>query len=154
MKKIIISFVLIGMLFSFAPITHAQVDSNQQIQDLKTQLIQLLTQMINVLQEQLKLAIAQQTLSQSQISNNQIEQNTYQPNSYFAPITQSVIPSELSFFDFTPTIKVFTPAPKAAGSDRTSITFLIVPEITPEVIKNNQLKTFYNEFCTASIQVL
>lgn len=62
MKKIIIALVLVGVLFSFVPL--AKADTIQPSQDqLKVQLIQLLTQMIAQLQAQINAILAMQSSS-------------------------------------------------------------------------------------------
>ncbi len=61
MKKILLGFVLCGFLFSFSPIAKAEIIQPSQ-QELKTQLIALLTQLIAQLEHQLSDLLAQRAI--------------------------------------------------------------------------------------------
>jgi hypothetical protein len=80
MKKILLSLLLVGMLFSFTPVAKAQSVPSQQ--ELTQQLIVLLNQLIAQLQKQINDLLAQQALTspqpvvQQQIQNNQVNLNT------------------------------------------------------------------------------
>lgn len=72
MKKILISLLVVGCLLG-APVVHAENNSPEQVQLLRTQLVSLLTQMIALLQQQLAVMVAQENLvkqNQEPISNS------------------------------------------------------------------------------------
>lgn len=82
MKKILLSFLLVGMLFSFSPVVKAEVQPSQQ--ELTQQLITLLTQLIAQLQQQILDILASQaamgtTLQTIQSHTQQISTNTTPP---------------------------------------------------------------------------
>lgn len=66
MKKIIVSLVLVGMLFSFSPVAKAQSTPSQQ--EITSQLITLLTQLIAQLQQQIADILAEQETMKSSIN--------------------------------------------------------------------------------------
>lgn len=113
MKKLILSLILASILIGFAPAVKA-VDLppiSQMTQSEKNQWIQLLTKMIMLLQEQLKVMVAQEAALAQQNALNQIAQNTQ-------PIVQNTAPTPI------------TPTPAQTTSPVSSIE----PTTTPQVV--------------------
>lgn len=110
------------MLFIYVPIVKAQTNTEKQ---LTNQLILLLTEMIKQLQQQIADILAQQ------ISQQNISKNSSTGTSVVPLITESELPP----FEFEPTINLYRPN----NGTSPSVNFLIVPEITSEVIANNKL---------------
>lgn len=60
MKKILLSLLVLFCLLG-APVVHAESNTPEQVQELRIQIIQLITQLIALLQQQLQVAIDQQS---------------------------------------------------------------------------------------------
>lgn len=104
MKKLILSLVLVGMLIGFSPAVKA-VDLppiSQLTQSEKTQWIQLLVQMISLLQEQLKVMVAQEVALNKIVENTapKVVENSITASS--APIMAS--PKKMQFGEDFPAV--------------------------------------------------
>lgn len=95
MKKILLSLLFFGCLLG-APVVHAEVNSPEQVQVLRAQLVSLLTQLISLLQQQLAVMVAQE--NQQSIGSSIALPNSDINNSIIMnqePI--KVEPTEISF---------------------------------------------------------
>lgn len=127
MKKLLIVLSLVGLLASFSPAAQAEItpqmlQSAQQSPELKAQLIQLITQMIVMLQEQLNIVIAQEaainslnsTAQQQSQAINQIQSNTQQIVQNTTPVPPPAPqPTPIPAVSPTPTPIVQTPVTPA-----------------------------------------
>lgn len=95
MNKLLLSLVLVGVLFSFSPVVKAQEVPQPTQQELTSQLITLLTNLIAQLQQQIADILAQQAI---------IQQNTHQIVVNTTP-AQTVVPVIPQY----PTIQLVTP---------------------------------------------